>query len=124
MKFNKKRVGTWIACGALVATIATIGATSVSASNLFTMLQVKVEDGVTHYSTDDGTTWSTEAPDGVTATMDADGKVTVTRGNPPAAGEGSPTEVSGHTSLLVKVENGVTKYSTDGGQTWSEQLPE
>jgi hypothetical protein len=29
-----------------------------------------------------------------------------------------------HSTLAVKTENGVTQYSTDGGQTWSETAPD
>jgi Neuraminidase (sialidase) len=122
MKFDKKRVGAWLACGAVVATLGTIGAASVSAASPFTMLQVKTENGVKRYSTDDGKTWSTEAPDGVTERTNADGRMTITRGIAPTDGNG-PTETSGQTSLLVKVEDGVQQYSTDGGKTWSKQLP-
>lgn len=123
-----KKMGTLIACGALVTVI---GAVSVSASGSFTTLQVKAENGVRHYSTDDGKTWSTETPEGVTETTDENGKVTITRGKAPAEGESGTQEsvaegrleVSGVNSLLVKVENGVKQYSTDGGKTWSQQPP-
>ena len=137
MKF--KNMSTLIACGALVAAI---GAVSVSASSPFTTLQVKVEDGVKHYSTDDGRTWSTDAPEGVTETTDESGKVTITRGNAPADGEadgrkfytsqhgvdeGEQESVidgeAGQAGLLIKVEDGVKLYSTDGGKTWSEPGP-
>jgi len=84
------------------------------------------------YSTDDGETWSTEAPEGVTRVTDEDGKVTVTRRADPAegdgdaqedVGEGGPTNVSGVSSLLVRLEDGVKQYSIDCGKTWSAQPP-
>ena len=138
MKF--KNMSTLIACGALVAAI---GAVSVSASSPFTTLQVKVEDGVKQYSTDDGRTWSTDAPEGVTETTDESGKVTITRGNAPADGEadgrkfytsqhgvdeGAQESVidgeAGQAGLMIKVEDGVKLYSTDGGKTWSQDAPQ
>lgn len=108
---GKKKLGTLIVCGALVAGI---GAVSVSAANSITTLQVKVEDGVKLYSTDDGKTWNKQAPEGVNTTIDADGKVTTTNGTPPADGQAS----------MTKVEDGVKSYSTDGGKTWSHEAPE
>jgi photosystem II stability/assembly factor-like uncharacterized protein len=135
-----KKMSTLIACGALVAAI---GAVSVSASSPFTTLQVKVEDGVKHYSTDDGKTWSTEAPEGVTETTDENGKVTITRGNAPADGEAEGQKFytsqhgvdegaqegiidgeAGQAGLMIKVEDGVKLYSTDGGKTWSQDAPQ
>jgi hypothetical protein len=171
-----KKIGTLIACGALVAAI---GAVSVSASSPFTTLRVKVEDGVKYYSADDGKTWSAEAPKRVIVTTDAHGKAVKTRGATPGnaapgneapgneapgnrapwkgeggsfvkvkdgkvpdsaeyrktrgigkgegvqeGGIGGPENLLGAKSLLVKVEDGVKRYSTDGGKTWSEDAPE
>lgn len=44
----------------------------------------KVENGVRTYSTDGGKTWSEKAPDGAedSVTIDEDGKITHTNGNP------------------------------------------
>lgn len=103
MKF--KNMSTLIACGALVAAI---GAVSVSASSPFTTLQVKVEDGVKQYSTDDGRTWSTDAPQGYS---EQDGVSTYSFGNP--SDEGG--------KYLTRMEDGVKRHSADGGKTWSEQ---
>lgn len=77
-------------------------------------LMVKVENGVSLYSTDSGKTWSKNAPDGVTVSQD--GKITMMNGIPPKNGDGKGT--------LSKVENGVSSYSTDGGKTWSEKAPD
>ena len=75
----------------------------------------KMEDGVRHYSTDGGKTWSQNAPEGVTVS-DKDGKFTITNGIPPKDGEGD--------GMLIKTENGVRYYSIDGGKTWSQNAPE
>lgn len=100
-----------------------MGGVSTFASSPYVTLQVKVEDGVARYSTDDGKTWSAEAPEGAVRVTDADGKVTVTRGAAPAEGDDGPTDTSGVSSLLIKVEDGVKQYSTDGGKTWSTLPP-
>ncbi|PZN07162.1 MAG: exo-alpha-sialidase [Bacillota bacterium] len=127
LKIGSKKWAVLVAC---VAFVVAFGVVSASASSPYTTLQVKVENGVPRYSTDDGNTWSAEAPDGVTWVTDADGKVTVTRGvapgkeesgTPESVVEGGPIDISGVASLFVKVEDGVKQYSTDGGKTWSAQ---
>ncbi|MFZ5968028.1 MAG: exo-alpha-sialidase [Bacillota bacterium] len=112
MDTPKKKAGAVVLCGAL---LVAIGAGTTFAANSITSLQVKMENGIRSYSTDDGKTWSQNAPDGVVAS-DQDGKLTIMNGIPPKNGEGQ--------GLLVKVENGVTLYSTDGGKTWSEKAPD
>jgi hypothetical protein len=111
-------------CSSLRALIASIGAASASAADsvdtpsrdaVKTSLLVKEENGVRSYSTDDGKTWSSTAPDGVSLS-DIDGKLTISNGIPPKDGDGK--------GLLSKVENGVRTYSTDGGKTWSTTAPE
>lgn len=108
---TKKKVGAFILCGTLVTLIF---AGTVFASNSINSLQVKMENGVRSYSTDDGKTWSKDAPDGV-AVSDKDGMLTISSGIPPKDGEGQ--------GILSKVENGVRTYSTDGGKTWSKDVP-
>lgn len=139
---TKKKLSTLIVCGALVAAL---GTASAFAANTISSLQVKFENGVKLYSTDGGKTWSKQAPEGVTETIDADGKVTILKGTPPRKGEGGGSSTmaekgdenkaihthtrglsdgaTGGTSLMIKIENGVKLYSTDGGKTWSEQTP-
>jgi hypothetical protein len=75
-----------------------------------------MENGVRSYSTDGGKTWSQNAPDGVTVSEDENGKIKIINRFPDKGSQGK--------SLLVKMENGVRSYSTDGGKTWSEQAPE
>lgn len=77
-------------------------------------LAVKMVNGVRTYSTDGGKTWSENFPDGVT--IDEGGKISHMIGNLPKDAVGK--------SLLIKVENGVRSYSTDGGKTWSEKAPD
>ncbi len=106
---TKKKVGAIVFGGALVAAISTGTA---FAANTINSLQIKMENGIASYSTDDGNTWSTNVPEGVT--VSEDGKVTVTNGIPPKDGE---------QGLLSKVEDGIRTYSTDGGNTWSTNVP-
>jgi len=145
----KKKMGVLIACGVFAVAI---GAVSAYASGAFSTLLVKIEDGVKFYSTDNGNTWSTQAPEGVTETADADGKVTMTRGTPSgeeggkkfyttergttqngetqerprksiAADASGAVKAKGEAHLMVKEENGVKQFSTDGGKTWSREAP-
>lgn len=136
---TKKKLGTLIVCGALVAALGTasaaLGTTSTFAANTISSLH-KIENGVKLYSTDGGKTWSKQAPEGVTEKIDADGKVTITNGTPPEVGasftkgdDGTKATYTrgipdGVPDLMIKIEKGVKLYSTDGGKTWSDQAPE
>jgi len=75
----------------------------------------KIEDGVRYFSTDGGKTWSKDVPEDVTVSEE-NGKITITKGIPDQAGNGQ--------GMLIKVEDGVRYFSTDGGNTWSETAPE
>ncbi|MGG4398233.1 sialidase family protein [Paenibacillus thiaminolyticus] len=79
-------------------------------------VMVKEENGTKLYSTDDGQTWSETAPEGLPALPDGKGNVTSKMQG------GSEDGII--TKLMVKEENGTKLYSTDDGQTWSEQVPE
>ncbi len=86
-------------------------------------LMVKDIDGKKQYSTDGGKTWSEQAPEGV-ETIIEDGKSTTSMGGLPpipALKEGSGLHTS---SVLKKDIDGKSQYSTDGGNTWSDQAPE
>ncbi|MFZ5966458.1 MAG: hypothetical protein ACOYVK_04705 [Bacillota bacterium] len=109
---TKKKVGAVVLCGALVTAI---GSGAVFAANSMNSLQVKMENGVRTYSTDDGKTWSKNTPDGVVVN-DKDGMLTISNGIPPKDGE--------EQGILSKIENSVRTYSTDGGKTWSEKAPD
>jgi len=108
---TKKKIGANVLC---IALIAVLGAGTVFAAGSMNALMVKTVNGIRSYSTDDGKTWSQDAPDGVTVSEE-DGKLTITRGIPTKAGKGS--------GMLIKVEDGVRYYSTDGGKTWSQNPP-
>ncbi|GAC40787.1 sialidase family protein, partial [Paenibacillus popilliae] len=65
---------------------------------------------------DDGQTWSETAPEGMPAFKMGEGNIIIK--NKFASKEGMKSKV------MVKLEDGVKLYSTDDGQTWSEQAPE
>ena len=111
----KKKLGTLMVCGVLAAAVGTVSA---SAAGSFSTLQVKTENGVRMYSADEGETWSRQAPYGVSETVGADGKVTITRGTAP-----SDAGASDEKRFMIKYENGVKLYSADGGKTWSQHAP-
>ncbi|APM40220.1 sialidase family protein [Clostridium kluyveri] len=111
---TKKKMGAALLCGAFAATI---GTGTVLASNSTNSLLGKVVNGVRSYSTDGGKTWSGKAPEGVTVNEDKDSTGGVLKG---LSLEG---DTKGKGGLAVKVENGVRSYSTDGGKTWSKEVP-
>ncbi|WCF06609.1 glycoside hydrolase [Paenibacillus thiaminolyticus] len=88
-----------------------------SEDGIKTKLMVKEENGTTLYSTDDGQTWSETAPEGLPA-LNKGEKGNVIIQNKVTSEEGMKSNV------MVKLENGKKLFSTDGGQTWSEQAPE
>jgi len=112
LDMTNKRWTALLAAGAL---IAAVGVGSAYAATASSSLLVKVEGGVSSYSTDGGKTWSAQAPDGVSVKSE-NGMFTVTNGTPP---QGSQAY-----GLLTKVEDGVILYSADNGKTWSEQAPD
>ncbi|SNS93232.1 BNR/Asp-box repeat-containing protein [Anaerovirgula multivorans] len=83
---------------------------------------VKVEDGTKLYSIDGGETWSENAPEGMPAFNGKEG--TVIRGTGPNDGTGYMMKTRDGTGYMVKIENETKLYSTDGGETWSENVPE
>ncbi len=86
-------------------------------------IDVRQEDGRTLYSTDEGKSWSETVPEGLTASDDGtSSSVFIGQGDAPAVPEsGTLSETS---SVSIKEENGKTLYSTDGGKTWSDEVPE
>lgn len=107
---TKKKMGAALLCGAFAATI---GTGTVLASNSTNSVLGKVVNGVKSYSTDGGKTWSGKAPEGVSINEDSTGGVL----------KGLSPEGAVKGGLAVKVENGVRSYSTDGGKTWSKEVP-
>lgn len=113
MNITKKKAGASILCGALVLTLGTGKA---FASDVDDSVKVKNENGVITYSIDGGQTWSEDAPEGLTGFESEDGKIKIKNTNISEDGAGM--------GVQVKLEDGVKLYSTDGGQTWSEDAPE
>lgn len=108
---TKKKAGAVVLSTALVTAL---GVSTVFAANSINFLQVKMENGVKSYSTDNGKTWSQDAPYGMTVN-DEEGKLTISNGDPSKLGEGK--------GILTKMEDGIRYYSTDGGKTWSQDAP-
>lgn len=113
INITKKKAGASILCGALVLTLGTGKA---FASDVDDSVEVKNENGAITYSTDGGQTWSEDAPEGFTGFESEDGKIKIKNANIAKDDIGI--------SVKVKLEDGVKLYSTDGGQTWSENAPE
>ncbi|MDR2196617.1 MAG: hypothetical protein LBO07_01445 [Coriobacteriales bacterium] len=90
-------------------------------------LMLLSEDGLTRYSTDGGVTWTEGYPDGFSLDTDGQGGTLISaddavvldiRGLPSDA-EGAETEYA-----LRRAQDGEVEYSTDGGETWSSEVPE
>ncbi len=113
INITKKKAGASILCGALVLTLGTGKA---FASDVDDSIQVKNENGVITYSIDGGQTWSEDAPEGLTGFESKDGKIKIKNTKISEDGIGM--------GVQVKLEDGIKLYSTDGGQTWSEDAPE
>ncbi|WP_374016970.1 sialidase family protein [Paenibacillus thiaminolyticus] len=90
-----------------------------SEDGIKTKVMVKEENGKKLYSTDDGLTWSETAPEG----MPAFGKGKGEQGGIAIQKYGT-SEDGMNKKVMAKEENGVLLFSTDDGQTWSEQAPE
>lgn len=113
---GKKRALTITLASALVLTFGTTAAFAASGAFGNGSLMVRAQaDGNSSYSTDEGQTWNDGLPEGATVSEE-NGRVTITSGNPSGAGEGQ--------GVLTNNKNGVVTYSIDGGETWSETLPE
>jgi hypothetical protein len=106
-----KKVGLAVLCGAIAASIS-VAAIAASGPH---SLAIKVDNGVKSYSTDEGQNWSQTAPDGVT--VNQDGSVRFKDLTPP---ENAKDAKDG---ILLRNDNGVRSYSTDGGKTWTEGVP-
>jgi hypothetical protein len=89
-----------------------------------TSLAIVSEDGVTRFSTDGGETWQEGYPDGYSLSDDGQGGTLIGSVEGLSAdGEKIYLGEDVTESLSVRSQNGVTSYSTDGGQTWSEDIP-
>jgi hypothetical protein len=92
-------------------------------------LMVISEDGVTRYSTDGGASWTEGYPEGAEVQTDAQGRTTVSMGADTGTdGSSSASGTLESDNLAITVDGsgdgGVLRYSTDGGVTWSEQVPD
>lgn len=77
-------------------------------------IAVKEEDGTRSYSTDGGENWTETAPEGLVEAPIEYGELP----DPDTLPEGS-------FSVSVRLdEDGTPSYSTDGGKTWSKEVPE
>jgi hypothetical protein len=90
-------------------------------------LIVVEEDGTSRYSTDNGQTWTEGYPEGFSLSSDEQGVFSIAGdGLPIASVDGSLTVSSeaGEGTLGVRSQDGTVSYSTDGGVTWSNEVPE
>ncbi|MGG4441681.1 WD40/YVTN/BNR-like repeat-containing protein [Brevibacillus fortis] len=85
-------------------------------------VMVKTEDGVNLYSTDNGKTWNeftpTSTDQAFKVTSFKDGIATIE-----AVENADLHNADNSMDIMVKIENGVTLYSTDGGKSWNDKAP-
>ncbi|QOT01437.1 hypothetical protein JNUCC42_21405 [Brevibacterium sp. JNUCC-42] len=148
-KASKWMIGA-LALAVLVPTAAFAATTPKSGEKI--SFQVKTENGVSFYSTDNGKTWNKITPistdEAFKYTMGKDGSTKVevadrfdttakgvtdaeraidTSGFIDAEGygfeNGSVGDKDRSESLMINMEKDVPLYSTDGGKTWSKTAP-
>ncbi|QOT01356.1 hypothetical protein JNUCC42_14720 [Brevibacterium sp. JNUCC-42] len=119
-KASKWMIGA-LALAVLVPTAAFAAATPKSGTVL--TAELKTENGVQFYSTDNGKTWNEFTPistdEAFKFTVGKDG---VTKFE--SVDKDSLGDIDNAESLSIKNENGVQFYSTDNGKTWSKTAPE
>ncbi|RAP26306.1 hypothetical protein C2W64_01981 [Brevibacillus laterosporus] len=149
-KASKWMIGA-LALAVLVPTAAFAATTPQSGAKM--TAQVKTENGVTFYSTDNGKTWSKVSPisteQAIKYSMGKDGIATIESTDhldPTAEGvtdaervidapgfinsqqdgfeNGSVGDKDSSVDMMIKSEKGVTFYSTDKGKTWSKAEPD
>lgn len=126
---GKKKAAAVVLGGLTVASLG--GLTAFAAGNLTSITGKLNDNGTMEYSTDDGKTWSSTLPKGVSegdvkAFSSKDGDVTSVgignTGNTDNVDLPDNGEVEDTAQVEVKNENGKTLYSIDGGKTWSEEV--
>ncbi|HWQ41698.1 MAG TPA: hypothetical protein VN456_06635 [Desulfosporosinus sp.] len=128
LNMGKKKVAAIALAAALMLSFSTL--TAFAASHLES-LQVAIDGDGERYSTDGGQTWSNQVPDGATVSVGENGEQTIFIGTPPKgaiddinAAVNAATGAVADDNIAVKQEDSKFLYSTDGGQTWSENAPD
>nr|WP_162305371.1 hypothetical protein [Brevibacillus laterosporus] len=134
---NKKQVSMTL-YGVVALTLGTTASFAAATPKSGTEMtaQVKIENGVQLYSTDNGKTWSKFSPisteEAFKFSMGKDGRGTIestdslgdTDSSVDFKVKSGATPKSGtEMTAQVKTENGVPFYSTDNGKTWSKTAP-
>jgi len=113
LHLSKKKVGAFLGIGLLIG-ILSVSTVLAAESGANRSISIEEEDGVVQFSTDDGQTWSEEAPEGLTV---------IEEGNQQIITDGDLFDVSGD-DTMAPLEEGEIRYSIDGGETWIETNPE
>ena len=107
-----------IAIMAITALILSCGTITVMAGNDMNIPSlIKNENGNISYSTDYGETWTEGMPDDFNSITDENGLTRSWCGR-------EQTLIDDKGSFAVKCEDGKIFYSTDGGETWIEKVPD
>jgi len=106
LHLTKKKVGAFLVIGLSIGLLS-IGTVLAAESNR--SISIEEEDGVVEFSTDDGSTWNEEVPEGLTVIEEGDQQIIT---------EGDLFDVSGNDEM-TPLEEGEIRYSLDGGETWT-----
>ncbi len=108
--------------GALMLVTPSALAANLPQSGTEVTAQVKQENGVNLYSTDGGKTWDKHTP----TTKDQAVKIVSMKDGIAqfeAVNEADLKNAESSMQIMIKQENGVNLYSTDGGKTWDKHTP-
>lgn len=122
---GKKKVATLALAVGLTLSLGTLTA---FAANHLQSLQVTVDGYGAQYSTDGGKTWSDQVPEGAVVTTDANGERSLYIGTPSDEAKADVNAAvdavkDAVTNTAGKQEADNWLYSTDDGQTWSNNAP-
>ena len=130
---SMKKMTVIIVCVALLLTLSVATVFAAAGEELGQFF--KIEDGNPSYSVDGGNTWIEGMAEDSNIKYSLDDGKTWHEGLPPENNEDSVIVTNtnsageipdGHESIGIDImdENGIQKYSSDGGKTWSEDVPD
>ena len=132
---RKRKIAILTACAAAAISLCAVTALAVSGNSAENL--VKMTENAIAYSADGGETWSEQLPEDAAFSTEIfeDGEAVIWQGKYrpfmecPECSAKIEFEFPKHSfgikdSMTVRVEDGVTMFSEDGGETWTEEIPD